>query len=283
MASAGTKHAVPWAGGRSQMVRSRCNGDRLLIRTGSTNGASYKQRESIRSLRLPKVHSYTIIEQAHKGQVGYWNTVHHLVEPVGRRFTIKLPYGDHELVTVGSNQYIRLRGCGMKGLEVAVHVDSGDAIIESIAGEYLQWHEESDLKSVWWSCPKASLNRTIAAILNVPDRLNIESNMAEAAVCVRGDNDGPRLLPVEEAMNAAKNNSNVLDFFVVDYPGFSICWMSPESHGKDRPASQFGEVSLVFEDGRNDLVAEFMQLSATRAIGSNALAIIDLMSPSGGR
>jgi ribosomal protein L30/L7E len=266
-----------WTGCPKYTVRSKENGQLLLQLTGSTNGKRWSQKEAIRSLRFRGRESYTIICEWDPSQMGNFRTVRHMVEPVARLHE-PLPSGDYTLVVTPRSTCLLLGdlfgdGGMTSGLDVVAHVETGDMSVEGDRGEFLQWHAERTLNSVWWSCGEVPLGEILESVTEV---LGQPDDEVKGAIRLFDSEDGPEELPAPKVLEIARRNSKNVDFIVLDYDNFSFVWMNPDSPGRERRNTRFGEVSVVFEGGGNDAaLIQTVEKTATPEIGKHAVSIVN--------
>jgi hypothetical protein len=153
-----------------------------------------------------------------------------------------------------------------------------DVTAEGPKREYLQWHKEQDLDSIWWTAKDASLDDFMGLVEELAggDVEGLES-------AIRLNDQGPlELIPAADALAIAREHSDKVDFFNVDSRDevYSLCWMSPTSPGRERNSySPYGEVSLVIKQGNNsEVIVKSVEATATPQLGRSALRLVNELS-----
>lgn len=256
-----------WADKPRYKVRSQ-GGTHLLRRTKSVIGAKAHQRATIESLSLGKIDRHVIIS---RDDWGRYAKVKHLVTEVAE-FNYFIPKGNYVLVETAQQSYLSLGDGGMSDVQLLAHVESGDVSVEADGGEFLQWHSEGPLNSVWWSCDGISVEQMIRLVTDMFGHRGSD----DAAAAIRFfDAEEPTELSATDLEKYAKKSVRAVDFFVVDYEGLSLSWMSAESPGRERQDSVYGEVSAVYERDRDEFLVKLLESTATPTIGMHAASIID--------
>lgn len=245
-------------------------GSILLRRTRSTIGTKSDQQQAVRNLRSRKMHTHTVIAKGNPTDWGDYEIAKHLFSEVAT-FTFDLPAGKYTLFETGPKaSFISLGDGGMKGTDRHVHIPTGDVSIEVDGGEYLQWHTEESLDSIWWSCSPESIAPTLDLIIELDEEPDMEISGAIHLL----EGESPLMLSGREVVKYARDNLDEIDFFVVDYQDFSLSWMSSNSPGRERADSGHGEVSLVYRVGSSGPLARILEKTATPAIKKHAGDIV---------
>jgi|GEM_PF-6607802 len=162
----------------------------------------------------------------------------------------------------------------MENEELTARTELGDAIVEGSNGEFLQWHREGNLYSVWWSANGKPIENILPAIEKLGD---IDDEKAVGTIKLI-DDSAPHELPARDVLELARDDISKVDFFVIDVENVSIAWMSPLSDGREKTESPFGEVSVVVEINNDKKLLESLKATATPAIGKSALRLVRSVS-----